>query len=121
MVEKQKEYLSLPRCPYDVLRTEKHAQLVTGYIYRHEEHFRRVMEEELHAESAKQIAASRKTLERSRKRLSELDRLFIKIYEDNANGKLTDERLDMLSRTYEAEQKELEADVIRLEKEFAIQ
>ena len=66
----------------------QHVQLVTGYIYRHEEHFRRVMEEQLHAGSAKQIAASRKTLERSRKRLSELDRLFIKIYEDNANGKL---------------------------------
>ncbi len=23
MIEKQKEYLSLPRCPYDVLRTEE--------------------------------------------------------------------------------------------------
>ena len=53
--------------------------------------------------------------------LSELDRLFIKIYEDNANGKLSDERFDMLSHTYEAEQKELEADVIRLEKEIEVQ
>ncbi len=35
-----------------------------------------------------------------------------------ANGKLSDERFDMLSRTYEAEQKELEADVFRLEKEI---
>ena len=99
----------------------QHVQLVTSYIYRHEEYFRRVMEEQLHAESAKQIAASRKALDRSRKRLSELDRLFIKIYEDNANGKLSDERFDMLSRTYEAEQKELEADVIRLEKEIEVQ
>ena len=99
----------------------QHVQLVTGYIYRHEEHFRRIMEEQLHTKSAKQIAASRKTLERSRKRLSELDRLFIKVYEDNANGKLSDERFDMLSRTYEAEQKELEADVIRLEKEIEVQ
>ena len=33
----------------------EHVQLVTGYIYRHEEHFRRGMEEQLHAESAKQI------------------------------------------------------------------
>ena len=54
----------------------QHVQLVTGYIYRHEEHFRRVMEEQLHAESAKQIAASRKALDRSRKRLSELDLPF---------------------------------------------
>lgn len=99
----------------------QHVQLVTGYFYRHEEHFHRVMEEQLHAECAKQIAASRKTLERSRKRLSKLDRLFIKIYEDNANGILSDERFDMLSHTYEAEQKELEADIIRLEKEIKVQ
>lgn len=67
------------------------------------------------------IATNRKALDRSRKRLSELDRLFIKIYEDNANGKLSDERFDMLSRTYEAEQKKLEADVIRIEKEVKVQ
>ena len=48
-------------------------------------------------------------MERSEKRISELKRLFIKIYEDNASGKLSDERFDMMSQTYEAEQKELEA------------
>lgn len=76
-------------------------QMVTGYIYRHEAHFRQVMEQQLHAESAKQIAANRKALERSEKRISELKRLFIKIYEDNASGKLSDERFDMMSQTYE--------------------
>ena len=30
MVDKQKEYLSLPRCPYDVLRTEKYDELIRG-------------------------------------------------------------------------------------------
>ena len=35
----------------------QHIQMVTGYIYRHEAHFRQVMEQQLHAESAKQIAA----------------------------------------------------------------
>ena len=99
----------------------QHIQLVTGYIYRHEAHFRQVMEQQLHAESAKQIAANRKALERSEKRISELKRLFIKIYEDNASGKLSDERFDMMSQTYEAEQKELEAEVIRLQKEIEVQ
>lgn len=47
--------------------------------------------------------------------------LFIKIYEDNASGKLSDERFDMMSQTYEAEQKELEAEVIRLQKEIEVQ
>ena len=99
----------------------QHIQMVTGYIYRHEAHFRQVMEQQLHAESAKQIAANRKALERSEKRISELKRLFIKIYEDNASGKLSDERFDMMSQTYEAEQKELEAEVTRLQKEIEVQ
>jgi hypothetical protein len=99
----------------------QHIQMVTGFIYRHEAHFRQVMEQQLHAESEKQIAANRKALERSEKRISELKRLFIKIYEDNASGKLSDERFDMMSQTYEAEQKELEAEVIRLQKEIEVQ
>ena len=43
-----------------------------------------------------------------------LKRLFIKIYEDNAGGKLSDERFYLLSQSYETEQKELEAEVISL-------
>ena len=31
-----------------------------------------------------------------------------RLYEDNAGGRLSDERFDMLSRSYEAEQKQLE-------------
>ena len=96
----------------------QHIQMVTGYIYRHEAHFRQVMEQQLHAESAKQITANRKALERSEKRISELKRLFIKIYEDNASGKLSDERFDMMSQTYEAEQKELKASVTELEEKL---
>ena len=37
-----------------------------------------------------------------------LKRLFMKIYEDNASGKLSDERFDMMSQSYDAEQKHLE-------------
>ena len=65
----------------------QHIQMVTGYIYRHEAHFRQVMVQQLHAERAKQIAANSKALERIEKRISELKRLFIKIYEDNTSGK----------------------------------
>lgn len=90
-------------------------------FYRREEYSRRAIKVQLYAKSAKQIVASHNAFERNRNRLSELDRLFIKIYEDNANGKLSDERFDMLNRTFEAEQKELEVEAIRLEKEIKIQ
>ena len=44
--------------------------------------------------------------------------MFVKIYEDNAAGRLNDDRYEMLSRMYEDEQKKLEAEVIRLRREI---
>ena len=99
----------------------KHIQAVTGYILRHEAHFRTVMEEQLRLESGEQIRIRRKRLERNENRIAELKRLFIKIYEDNASGRLSDERFDMLSLTYETEQKQLEAECITLRQEIEVQ
>lgn len=99
----------------------KHIQLVTEYILRYEVHFRAVMERRLRLESDEKIRADRKKLERGEKRIAELKRLFVKIYEDNASGRLNDERFDMLSLSYEAEQKQLEAEVAALRKEIEVQ
>ena len=99
----------------------KHIQAVTGYILRHEAHFRTVMEEQLRLESSEQIRIHRKRLERNENRIAELKRLFIRIYEDNASGRLSDERFDMLSLTYETEQKQLEAECITLRQEIEVQ
>jgi hypothetical protein len=79
------------------------------------------MEQQLQQESIEKIQTSRKRLERNEKRISELKRLFIKIYEDNASGRLSDERFDMLSQSYEAEQKQLEAEVVTLRREIKVQ
>ena len=65
-------------------------------------------------ESAEKLQPSRKQLARNERRISELKRLFIQIYEDNAKGNLSDERYEMMSQNYEAEQKQLEAEVIAL-------
>jgi len=46
-------------------------------------------------------------VEQIEKRVSETDRMFVKTYEDNASGKLSDERFQKLSDGYEAEQKQL--------------
>ena len=81
----------------------KHIQAVMGYILRHEDYFRTIMEGQLRVESYEQIRIRRTRLESNERRIAELKRLFIKIYEDNASGRLTDERYDMLSQTYEAE------------------
>lgn len=99
----------------------KHIQAVTEYILRYESHFRAVMERRLRLESDEKLRADRKKLERGEKRIAELKRLFVKIYEDNASGRLNDERFDMLSQSYEAEQKQLEAEVAALRKEIEVQ
>lgn len=99
----------------------KHIQAVMGYILRHEDYFRTIMEEQLRVESCEQIRIRRKRLESNERRIADLKRLFIKIYEDNASGRLTDERYDMLSQTYEAEQKQLEEEAITLQQEIEVQ
>ena len=99
----------------------KHIQAVTDYILRHESHFRTVMEKQLRLESTEQIRIRRKKLERNERRIAELKRLFIRIYEDNAGGRLSDERYDMLSQTYEAEQKQLETESVTLQQEIEVQ
>lgn len=60
----------------------------------------------------KQLAKQKKELSAAQKRYDELDRMFNRIYEDNINGKISDERFAKMSASYEAEQKEL-ADTIK--------
>lgn len=80
-----------------------------------------MMEEQLRLESSEQIRIRRKRLERNENRIAELKRLFIRIYEDNACGRLSDERFDMLSLTYETEQKQLETECVTLRQEIEVQ
>ena len=59
----------------------------------------------------KLLAAKRRELGKVKKRIAEIDILIQKIYEDNASGKLSDERYATLSLSYEEEQKTLKAAV----------
>ena len=60
----------------------------------------------------KQLAAKRRELSKAKKRIAEIDTLIQKILtEDNASGKLSDERYATLFLSYEEEQKKLKAAV----------
>ena len=63
----------------------------------------------------KQLAAKRRELGKVKKRIAEIDTLIQKIYEDNASGKLSDERYATLSLSYEEEQKTLKAAVLEMQ------
>lgn len=61
-----------------------------------------------------ELKRARKMLAQSEKRISELNKLFKRLYEDNVSGKLSDERYELLSKDYDREQKQLDETVKEL-------
>lgn len=98
-----------------------HMKEVISYVTRYEAHFRVEMEQKLRLQSEETIRVYKKLLAQAEKRIGELDRLFIKIYEDNAKGKLNDDRFAMMSKTYEDEQARLKVEIVNLQKEIEVQ
>ena len=80
---------------------------VSAYAKDHEDEFVQMVMERTMSRARKELAAKKKELEKSKHRISELDGLFKRLYEDNVSGRLSDERFDKLSADYEAEQREL--------------
>ena len=98
-----------------------HMKEVISYVTRYEAHFKVEMEQKLRLQSEETIRVYKKRLAQAEKRIGELDRLFIKIYEDNAKGKLNDDRFAMMSKTYEDEQAQLKVEIVNLQKEIEVQ
>ena len=98
-----------------------HMRLTIACVANHEEQFRKAMGAKQKAEAKKEFAAKRRQLTQAERRIEELDRLFKRIYEDNANGKLSDSRFQMLSDDYEQEQEELREKLLRLNEEISQQ
>lgn len=94
---------------------------VISYVTRHESHFRAVMEHSLRLSSGEVVQGYKKRLAQAERRLGELDRLFIRIYEDNVAGKLSDERFSMMSRSYESEQEQLKVEIQTLQQDIEVQ
>ena len=95
-----------------------HMRMTIACVANHEEQFRKAMGAKQKAEAKRELAAKRRQLTQAERRIEELDRLFKRIYEDNANGKLSDSRFQMLSDDYEQEQKELREKLLRLNEEI---
>ena len=98
-----------------------HMKTVISYVSRYEDHFRAVMEQKLRLSSEAAIRGHKKRLAQAEKRLGELDRLFIRIYEDNVAGRITDEKFSMMSKTYEDEQAQLKEEIQTLQQEIEVQ
>ena len=103
----------------DLVQT--HMNAVVSYVIRYEQHFRKVMTEKLQVESEEKLRVWKKQFSQNEKRIAELDRLFIKIYEDNAKGTLSDEKFEMMSQRYEEEQSQLKLELVTLQKNIEVQ
>ena len=96
----------------------KHIQEVISVVTRYEAYFRSEMEQKLRMQSEESLRLHQKRLAQAEKRIGELDRLFIRIYEDNVAGRLDDERFAMMSKNYTEEQKDLKAEVKGLQQQI---
>ena len=66
----------------------------------------------------KELSSRKRELKKSKKRIKEIDTLIQKLYEDNALGKLSDERYATMSLFLETEQKELKETIPIIENEL---
>lgn len=71
------------------------------------------------AEISKSQRDNRSELEKSKKRMEKLDTIIQKLYEDNVEGKISDERFMKMSASYEDEQKSLKTRISELKCEIA--
>ncbi|MCQ4785957.1 ParB/RepB/Spo0J family partition protein [Flavonifractor plautii] len=78
--------------------------------------FVRVVQEAQSSQQTAEVKKQRIRLATAKQRVSELEVLLCKIYEDNILGKLSDSRYATLDAQYEKEQTELTAEISALEK-----
>ncbi len=85
------------------------------YVQAYEKEFAKAQMECYGEEKQKELACKRRELGKAKSRVREIDALMQKLYEDNAKGKISDERYATLSIAYEEEQRTLKADIPEME------
>ena len=68
----------------------KNMQTIFRYIQYNEERFAEMLLSKSKDDEKKELSLKRRELEKARKRIDELNNLFLREYEDNVSGKLTD-------------------------------
>jgi len=99
------------RCTCHFIRESVLEQLVLAdlkellqFIKNHEKQFVRLVMDKSRQEQKQETAAKKKALAKYRKNITEIDTLIERLYVDNANGKVPDERYEKMSAKFEAEQ-----------------
>lgn len=93
-------------------------QRLISYVKSYEDLFIQEQLAKSTQDELKHISKNKKILEQAKKRIIEIDNLFMHIYEDNVSGKITDERFGRLSFNYDKEQQELKIKIEQLSKDI---
>lgn len=87
---------------------------VTAYARDHEDEFVEMVTKKTRTDLDKSMRDGKRELEQSQARISKLDDIIQRLYEDNIEGKISDERFAKMTANYEAEQFALESRVAEL-------
>ncbi len=68
-----------------------------------------------HAEHIETVKKAKKDIVNLQTRCDNLDALFKRLYKDMVSGRISNERFDMMSSDYETEQKNIKAEIVRLQ------
>ena len=87
---------------------------VTAFARNFEEEFVEMVTKKTRSELDKSMRDSKRELEQAQARIAKLDEIIQRLYEDNIEGKISDERFAKMTANYEAEQQVLEKRVMEL-------
>ena len=90
-------------------------QKVCEYVFLHEKEFTDEYLSGSKRETVKFQAKTKAELKRLSERQEEIGRIIRKLYEDNVNGRITDERFDFLAKSYESEGVDLKTRIQELQ------
>ena len=93
---------------------------VCAYVSRYENEFAEDYRKCSTRESAKLQASARNELKRAECRLSDIEKIIVKLYEEKVCGAMSEERFELLAKNYEAEQAELKQKAVTLKAGLAI-
>ena len=94
---------------------------ITEYVRVHEDEFVEMVTRKSRADVERSLRDGKRELEQSQSRIYKLDDIIRRLYEDNIEGKVSDERFAKMTESYEAEQKTLESRVVQLREQIAAQ
>ena len=93
-------------------------RLIHAFVGKHEALFVRLATEQSRAEMAQSLRDAKRELEQASARMQKLDAIIQRLYEDNLDGKISDDRFAKMSASYEREQAELNTRIAALDAEI---